>query len=38
MMLQINPLSASVPSYRNQSFDLYGKPTDWFLDEGNTGT
>ena len=25
------------PSYRNQSFDLRRKSTDWFLDDGNIG-
>ena len=27
-----------LPSYRNQSIDLYSKSIDWFLYEGNTGT
>ena len=34
----LNPLSASVALYRNQSIDLQSKSIDWFLYEGNTGT
>ena len=36
--LALNPLSVSVPSYRNQSVDLLCKSIDWFLYDGNTGT
>ena len=35
---KLNPLIASVPSYRNQSIDLQNKSIDWSLYEGNTGT
>ena len=34
----INPLSASVPSFRNLPIDLHSKSIDWFLFEGNSGT
>ena len=34
----INPLSATLPSYRKESIDLHSKSIDWFLYEGNTGT
>ena len=33
----VNPLTANVPIYRNQSVDLLYKPTDWFLYDGNIG-
>ena len=35
--MTINPLNASVASYRNQSIDLLYKSVDWFLYEGNNG-
>ena len=34
----LNPLGASVASYRNQSIDLLCKSIEWFLYEGNNGT
>ena len=33
-----NPLSASVPSYWNQSIGVHSKSIDWFLYEGNANT
>ena len=27
----------NLPSYRNQSLDLYRKSNDWFIFDGNTG-
>ena len=38
MSINFNPLSAMLPTYRNQSIDLLCKLVDWFLYEGNTGT
>ena len=36
--MDINPVSAMLPSYRNQPIDLHSKSIDWFLYESNIGT